>query len=163
MNLMALEAATAGNAFTELLGGIAPEGTPTWALWLGAAGAGVGILVAFVSLVAMFSVWLERKVSAHIQCRYGPMYVGGWHGWAQTLADGVKLLLKGDMIPLGADKPLFMLAPALVLGAIFGALVALPLAPGFFFADVNMGLFLILAFSSLTTIGVAPERRRGAS
>ena len=154
MNLMALEAATAGNAFTELLGGIAPEGTPTWALWLGAAGAGVGILVAFVSLVAMFSVWLERKVSAHIQCRYGPMYVGGWHGWAQTLADGVKLLLKEDMIPLGADKPLFMLAPALVLGAIFGALVALPLAPGFFFADVNMGLFLILAFSSLTTIGV---------
>jgi NADH-quinone oxidoreductase subunit H len=143
-----------GNAISELLARLAPEGVPTWALWLTASAVGVGILVAFVSLVAMFSVWLERKVSAHIQCRYGPMYVGGWHGWAQTIADGLKLLLKEDMIPLGADKPLFVLAPALVLGAIFGALVALPLAPGFVFADIHMGLFLILAFSSLTTIGV---------
>jgi len=149
-----LLASSGGNVFSSLLQGVAPEGVPIWAISLGAAFLGVGILVAFVSLVAMFSVWLERKVSAHIQCRYGPMYVGGWHGWAQTIADGVKLLLKEDLIPLGADRPLFMLAPAIVLGAIFGALVALPLAPGFFFADVDMGLFLILAFSSLTTIGV---------
>jgi len=147
-------ASSGGNVFSQLLESFAPEGAPVWAISLGAAFLGVGILVAFVSLVAMFSVWLERKVSAHIQCRYGPMYVGGWHGWAQTIADGVKLLLKEDLIPLGADKPLFVLAPAVVLGAIFGALVALPLAPGFFFADVDMGLFLILAFSSLTTIGV---------
>ena len=147
-------ASSGGNVFSQLLESVAPEGVPVWAISLGAAFLGVGILVAFVSLVAMFSVWLERKVSAHIQCRYGPMYVGGWHGWAQTIADGVKLLLKEDLIPLGADKPLFVLAPAVVLGAIFGALVALPLAPGFFFADVDMGLFLILAFSSLTTIGV---------
>ena len=154
MSALTITAAAGGNAINELLGGIAPEGVPTWALWLTASLVGVGILVALVSLIAMFSVWLERKVSAHIQCRYGPMYVGGWHGWAQTLADGIKLLLKEDMIPLGADKPLFVLAPALVLGAIFGAFVALPLSPGFFFADVNLGLFLILAFSSLTTIGV---------
>jgi len=154
MNHVSVMASSGGNVFSHLLESLAPEGVPVWAISLGAAFLGVGILVAFVSLVAMFSVWLERKVSAHIQCRYGPMYVGGWHGWAQTIADGVKLLLKEDLIPLGADKPLFVLAPAIVLGAIFGALVALPLAPGFFFADVDLGLFLILAFSSLTTIGV---------
>jgi len=111
-------------------------------------------LIGVVSVLAMFSVWLERKVSGHIQCRYGPMYVGGWHGWAQSIADGVKLLMKEDMIPLGADRVLFVLAPALVLGSIFGAMAAMPLAPGFFFADINLGVFFILGMSALTTIGV---------
>ena len=127
---------------------------PTWALWLGAALVAVGIAVALISLIAMFSVWLERKVSGHIQCRFGPMYVGGWHGWAQSLADGVKLLLKEDMIPRDADRVLFMLAPALVLAAIFGAMAAYPLTPGVYFANIDLGVFMVLAFSSLTTIGV---------
>ncbi|MCL4159109.1 UNVERIFIED_CONTAM: hypothetical protein GTU68_002676 [Idotea baltica] len=104
--------------------------------------------------MAMGFTWLERKVSGHIQCRYGPMYAGGWHGWAQPLADGLKLLMKEDLIPLGADKALFMIAPALVLGAIFGAFVAMPLSPDFYFADMNLGVFFILGMSSLTTIGV---------
>jgi NADH-quinone oxidoreductase subunit H len=143
-----------GNAFLTLLEKLAPSGTPAWLLALAAAGVGVAILIAFVSVIAMLSVWLERKVSGHIQCRYGPMYAGGWHGWAQSLADGVKLLAKEDLIPLGADRPLFMLAPAVVLASIFGALTAMPLAPKLFFADVNLGLFLILAMSSMTTIGV---------
>ena len=142
------------NALLELLKKFAPDGAPLWLLMLVAAGVGVGVLVAIVSVVAMFSVWLERKVSGHIQCRYGPMYVGGWHGWAQSLADGVKLLMKEDMIPTGADRVLFVLAPALVLASIFGALVAMPLSPSLYFANVNLGLFLILAMSSMTTIGV---------
>lgn len=143
-----------GNAFLTLLERFAPESVPPWALALTAAGVGVGVLIAIVSVIAMFSVWLERKVSGHIQCRYGPMYVGGWHGWAQSIADGVKLLMKEDTIPLGADRPLFMLAPAIVLASIFGALVAMPLTPAIYFADVDLGLFLILAMSSMTTIGV---------
>jgi len=143
-----------GNLFLTLLEKLAPSGTPTWLLALVAAGVGVAILIAIVSVVAMFSVWMERKVSGHIQCRYGPMYAGGWHGWAQSLADGVKLLMKEDLIPLGADRPLFMLAPAVVLASIFGALTAMPLSPHLFFADINLGLFLILAMSSMTTIGV---------
>lgn len=126
---------------------------PSWLLWLSAALIAVGIAVALISLIAMFSVWLERKVSGHIQCRYGPMYVG-WHGWLQSIADGVKLLLKEDMIPRDADRVLFVLAPALVLAAILGAMAAYPLAPGVFFADLDLGVFMILAFSSMTTIGV---------
>ncbi|HJP01896.1 MAG TPA: NADH-quinone oxidoreductase subunit NuoH [Planctomycetota bacterium] len=143
-----------GNLVHELLSGVAPEAVPGWATTLVTAVIGVSLLIGVVSVLAMFSVWLERKVSGHIQCRYGPMYVGGWHGWAQSIADGVKLLMKEDMIPLGADRVLFVLAPALVLGSIFGAMAAMPLAPGFFFADINLGVFFILGMSALTTIGV---------
>jgi NADH-quinone oxidoreductase subunit H len=143
-----------GNIFLTLLEKVAPEGVPGWALALTAAVVGIALLVGFVSVLVMFAVWLERKVSGHIQCRYGPMYAGGWHGWAQSIADGVKLLAKEDLIPLGADKPLFVLAPALMLAAIFGALAAMPLSPSVWFTNLNLGLFAILAMSSMTTIGV---------
>ncbi len=148
------EGTVGGNLVLHWLEGVAPEGLPTWLLPLVTAHVSVGIVIGMISLIAMSSVWLERKVSGHIQCRYGPMYAGGWHGWAQAIADGVKLLTKEDMVPLGADKPLFMLAPAIVLGAIFGAFVAMPLSPDFYFADINLGLFYILGMSALTTIGV---------
>jgi len=143
-----------GNATLRVLEGVAPDGLPGWLLPLVTAHISVGIVIGMISIIAMACVWLERKVSGHIQCRYGPMYAGGWHGWAQTIADGVKLLQKEDMIPSGADKPLFVLAPALVLGSIFGAFVAMPLSPDFFFADINLGVFFILGMASLTTIGV---------
>jgi len=143
-----------GNYIHSLLDGVAPEWAPGWAVVVTTALVGVTILIAFVAVLVMFSVWLERKVSGHIQCRYGPMYVGGWHGWAQTIADTLKLLMKEDTIPIGADRVLFVVAPALVLGSIFGALVAMPFTPGFFFADLNLGIFFILGMSALTTIGV---------
>jgi NADH-quinone oxidoreductase subunit H len=142
-----------GNAILSALERL-PGGLPQWALVLLSAFIAVNVLIVLVSVVAMFSVWLERKVSGHIQCRYGPMYVGGWHGWAQSLADGIKLLMKEDLVPLGSDRTLFVLAPAVVLASIFGALTALPLAPGFYFADIDLGLFFILGMSSMTTIGV---------
>ncbi|HVS08250.1 MAG TPA: complex I subunit 1 family protein, partial [Planctomycetota bacterium] len=141
------------NAFQELLRGPLGTHVPGWVLAMTAALIAVGIAIALISVIAMFSVWLERKVSGHIQCRYGPMYVG-WHGWLQSIADGVKLLLKEDIIPRGADRALFVLAPALVLGAILAAMAAFPLAPAIYFADIDLGLFFILALSSMTTIGV---------
>ncbi|MCB9914062.1 MAG: NADH-quinone oxidoreductase subunit NuoH [Planctomycetes bacterium] len=152
--LVAEAPAQGGNLTLDLLREHAPAALPGWSLPLITALISVVIVITVISLLAMVSVWLERKVSGHIQCRYGPMYAGGWHGWAQSIADGVKLLMKEDMIPLGSDKALFMLAPALVLGAIFGAFVAMPLAPDFYFADIHLGAFFILGMSSLTTIGV---------
>jgi NADH-quinone oxidoreductase subunit H len=130
-----------------------PEWVPDWTVPLSAAMIGVGIVIAVVSLVTMSGTWLERKVSGHIQCRYGPMRAG-WHGWLQPIADGVKLLLKEDLIPSGADRVLFVIAPALVLASVLAAMAVLPLSPDFFFADIDMGIFLILAFTSTTTIGV---------
>jgi len=142
------------NAFLEALRAIAPEAVPGWALMVTAAVIGFACALGLVSVAALFFVWLERKVAGHIQCRYGPMYVGGWHGWAQSLADGVKLMLKEDMVPREADRLLFMFAPGLVLAAILGAMAAYPLAPGVFFGELSLGVFFIVAMSSVTTIGV---------
>jgi NADH-quinone oxidoreductase subunit H len=142
------------NVFLEGLRALAPASVPDWALMVTAALIGVGVVLGLVSVIAMFSVWLERKVAGHIQCRYGPMYAGGWHGWAQSIADGVKLLLKEDLIPRDADRALFMLAPALVLAAILGAMAAYPLSPDVFFGQLSLGVFFIVAMSSMTTIGV---------
>ncbi|MCP3920886.1 MAG: NADH-quinone oxidoreductase subunit NuoH [bacterium] len=144
-----------GNALLDLVNKIGPpEWIPDWIVALHAVGAGVGILIGIVSLIAMYSVWMERKVSGHMQCRLGPMYAGGWHGWAQTIADGVKLLMKEDMIPTGADRVLFIIAPGIVLASIFGALVAFPISYDFYFARMDLGIFMILALGSTTTIGV---------
>lgn len=141
------------NAIYEFLGNVKPDFVPGWAVPLTAIGIAAGIAIAIVSLVTMFSTWLERKVSGHIQCRYGPMRVG-WHGWLQPIADGVKLMLKEDMVPKGADRVLYVMAPALVLASMLAAMAVYPLAPDFYFADIDLGIFFILAMSSTTTIGV---------
>jgi len=145
----------AGNFLLDLLHRAGPpDWVPQWFLALNAVLLGVLVLIGFVSVLAMFSVWMERKVSGHIQCRYGPMYAGGWHGWAQTIADGVKLLLKEDMMPKGADRALFVLAPAIVLASIFAALAVMPLSYDWWFGRFDLGIFAILALGSVTTIGV---------
>jgi len=141
------------NAIRAFLEGVKPDFVPGWAVPLTAIGVAVGITVAIISVIAMFSTWLERKVSGHIQCRYGPMRAG-WHGWLQPLADGVKLLLKEDLVPTGADRVLYVVAPALVLASVLAAMAVYPLAPGFYFADIDLGIFFILAMTSTTTIGV---------
>jgi NADH-quinone oxidoreductase subunit H len=146
-------ASTGARPIREFLGGVKPDFVPAWAVPLTAVLVAVAIAVAVISLVAMFSNWLERKVSGHIQCRYGPMRAG-WHGALIPIADGVKLLLKEDLIPLGADRVLYVISPALVLASVLAAITAMPLSPGFFFADIDLGIFFILAMTSTTTIGV---------
>jgi NADH-quinone oxidoreductase subunit H len=113
-----------------------------------------GAIVGVISVLAMFLIWLERKVSAHIQDRLGPMRVGGWHGWAQSIADGIKLLLKEDIIPAMADKPLFILAPIIVFAAAFMSFIVLPFSRVIIVSDLNIGILFIYGISTITVIGI---------
>lgn len=114
----------------------------------------VSVILGYISVAAMFMIWWERKISAHIQVRYGPMRVGGWHGWAQSIADGIKLLLKEDIIPAGADKVVFVLAPMVVFAASLAAYVTIPWAPGLIVRDLNIGLLYMISISSLVVVGI---------
>jgi len=108
-----------------------------------------------ISLIAMFSIWWERKVAGHIQGRVGPMHTGGWHGWSQSLADGLKLILKEDLIPASADQFLFRFAPYLAFGPVFAAFLALPFGPQFVFeSGLHVGVLFILAVLSVEVMGV---------
>ncbi|MEK7487668.1 MAG: NADH-quinone oxidoreductase subunit NuoH [Planctomycetota bacterium] len=112
------------------------------------------IVVGIMSAFGIFAVWMERKVSAFMQCRLGPMEVGGFHGWAQTIADGIKLLSKEDLIPKAADKPLFIIAPILAFVGVFMAFVVIPFDSSLIVADLNVGLFFFLAMFGIEAIGV---------
>jgi NADH-quinone oxidoreductase subunit H len=82
------------------------------------------------------------------------MRVGGWHGWAQTIADGIKLLLKEDIIPADADKLLFRLAPIVVFVGGFAGFVVLPFSKNFIISDLNIGILYIVSISSLGVVGI---------
>ena len=103
---------------------------------------------------ALFAVWMERKVAAHMQDRLGPMRVGGWHGWSQTIADILKLIQKEDIIPTSADRKLFNLAPFVVFTGSYAAFAAIPFSAAFVGSEINVGLFYVIAISSLVVIGL---------
>ena len=112
------------------------------------------LVFAVLALTVLFLVWMERKVSAHIQDRLGPMYVGGWHGWAQTLADALKLLLKEDIIPASADRLLYKMAPFIVFLGAFAAYVVVPFGASWFVTDLNIGILYVVAAGSLSVVGI---------
>jgi NADH-quinone oxidoreductase subunit H len=103
---------------------------------------------------ALFAVWWERKISAHMQDRLGPMRTGGWHGWSQTIADILKLIQKEDIIPTAADKKLFILAPYVVFTGAYAAYAAIPFSAAYIGSEINVGLFYILSISSVVVVGL---------
>jgi NADH-quinone oxidoreductase subunit H len=107
-----------------------------------------------LALVVLFLIWWERKISAHMQDRLGPMYVGGWHGWAQTIADALKLLLKEDIVPESTDQVLFKLAPFVVFLGAFAAFVVLPFGASSIVSDLNIGVLYIIGVGSLAVVGI---------
>jgi len=111
-------------------------------------------LLAFVCIVAIIGIWGERKVSGRIQSRLGPMRTGAWHGWAQSLADGLKFVQKEDLIPAAADKPLFRLAPYLALVPAFCAYLAIPFGVGWVFREADVSLLFVLAMLAIEVLGV---------
>ncbi len=118
----------------------------------------IKILIVFLVLSGLvaYLVYLERKVLAFLQARLGPMRVGPW-GLLQPIADGLKLLLKEDIIPAGADKFVFLLAPVISVVAAFTVFVAIPFGPkdqGLVITDLNIGILFILAVSSLGIYGI---------
>lgn len=115
---------------------------------------GVIALVGFVSILASFGIWWERKVAGRMQSRLGPMRVGGWHGWAQSMADGLKLLQKEDIILPGADRPIFRFAPYLAFIPVLAAFIALPFGLGWVFRDLDVGLIFILSMLGIGVVGV---------
>nr|WP_284289636.1 NADH-quinone oxidoreductase subunit H [Angustibacter aerolatus] len=112
----------------------------------------VVVLVAFLVLPLVVGQ-AEHKVMAHMQGRLGPMYAGGFHGWAQAVADGVKFVQKEDVVPAAADRRVFGLAPGVALVPYLVAMAAVPLAPGVVGADLDAGLLFVLAVSALGVLG----------
>jgi NADH-quinone oxidoreductase subunit H len=112
----------------------------------------VAVLAAFLTLPLLVGQ-TEHKVMAHMQGRLGPMYAGGFHGWAQLVADGVKFVQKEDVVPAAADRSVFRLAPAVALVPYLVALAAIPLSPSWVAADLDAGLLFVLAASTVAVLG----------
>ena len=112
----------------------------------------VGVLAAFLVLPLVVGQ-AEHKVMAHMQGRLGPMYAGGFHGWAQLVADGVKFMQKEDITPAAADGRVFRLAPGVALVPYLVAMAAIPIAPGIVGADLDAGLLFVLAASTVGVLG----------
>ena len=114
----------------------------------------IGILfLALYAVLGLALIYLERKVCAIMQNRIGPNRVGKW-GIMQTIADLIKLLMK-ELIPIRrADKFLFNLAPFIVIIGSIMAMAALPFAKGLHALDFNIGIFYVMAVSSIGVIGI---------
>src|SRR6266699_4733185 len=112
----------------------------------------IGVLIVALS-IASGLIWLERRLLALWQDRYGPNRVGPF-GLLQVLADSIKIFMKEDWIPPFVDTPVFILAPAIVFVTVLMSFAVLPVAPGIIVSDLNVGLLFFLAMSSLGVYSV---------
>ena len=116
------------------------------------AGKLLGCLLVFLT-VPLLVGQMEHKAMAHMQSRLGPMYAGGFHGWAQLVADGVKFAQKEDLVPAAADRTVFKLAPAVGLIPYLVVLVAIPVAPGRVAQELDAGIFFVIAVMGIGVLG----------
>ncbi|CAN5233067.1 NADH-quinone oxidoreductase subunit NuoH [soil metagenome] len=107
----------------------------------------------FLLIFTVFAVYAERKISAFIQDRMGPMEVG-YYGLGQTVADLLKLLQKEDIVPAAADRKIFLVAPLIIFTAVFAGFAVLPLTSSIAGSAAEVGVFYLLAIISLDVIGI---------
>jgi NADH-quinone oxidoreductase subunit H len=112
-----------------------------------------GVLLIFLHVPAVL-IWLERRLLALWQDRYGPNRVGPF-GLGQIVADMIKIFFKEDWVPPFADRPVFILAPMIVMATTLLAFAVVPFTPIFQVVDLNVGLLFFLALSSLGVYSVA--------
>src|SRR5262245_14992868 len=114
---------------------------------------GALVIFGFFLPIAGVTSWLERRVWARIQSRVGPTRVGP-QGCLQWLSDGIKLLLKEDIVPDAADRPLFLFAPYFVVWGIVATFVVIPFSSSLIIADMNVGILYLTAVTALVVVGV---------
>ena len=153
---------TSANQLFDFLNRLIPL-DDTALIWVLAVSIPALIVFLVMAVNALIAVYFERKVSAFMQDRLGPMEVGifgfkggrkFWGGIGQTLADAIKLLVKEDILPAEADKKVMIFAPFFIFLAPFLTFIGLPLYDGMVVSDFNIGILYILAISSVGVIGV---------
>ncbi len=122
-------------------------------MWFGLKLAQILAFVISLALLVAALVLADRKIWAAAQMRRGPNVVGAF-GLLQTMADALKFFFKEIVIPAGADKVLFIMAPVIALVMAFGAWAVIPVAPGWVISDINIGVLYVLAISSLGVYGI---------
>src|SRR3990172_2364770 len=110
-------------------------------------------LFIFILPFALFAVLLERKVSAHMQDRLGPMRVG-YHGILQTVADIIKLVQKEDIVAADNDRRFFDISPVLVFAGSYAAFAAIPFSGAFIGSGIDLGIVYIVAVTGLVVAGI---------
>ena len=137
------------NWIHERLLSLMPQG---WAIFTECVAVGIGIILLY-ALLAIILIYMERKVCAAFQCRLGPNRVGPW-GCIQVICDVLKMLTKEIFTPKGVDKKLYNLAPYMILLASFLTFACLPISKGLEVIDFNVGVFFLLAASSIGVVGI---------
>lgn len=117
------------------------------------AGLGIVVIVAVVLVNTIVVMWCERKWLGHMQSRQGPMRTG-WHGVVQPFADALKLLGKEDLVPRGADRPLFLIAPIIAFAPSILVYAATPWMGDFTGTASDAGIFLVFAVAALFPVGI---------
>jgi NADH-quinone oxidoreductase subunit H len=134
--------------------GALPASVPAWVLHLTAMLVfGAIVVFGFILPIAGITTWVERRIMARMQSRVGPNRAGP-AGFLQWLADGIKNVMKEDIVPLAADARLFKLAPYVVMAGFVGSFVVVPFSGALIIADLNVGILYLTAVTALVVVGI---------